>query len=72
MTEFVGRLILSLDVDDASRSIDAGTRVGLMTFADGPVGQFDLNTYVGNKEDLLNAVLVSYDGGKTNTGEALR
>ena len=70
MTQFVGMIIQSLDID----SVTSGptiSRVGLMTFSDSPVLQFNLNTYT-TKAELLQAVNVPYLTGTTHSAQAIR
>ena len=50
---------------------DSGTRVGLLTFSSDAVRQFDLNQF-NNKNQLMEALSVSYLGGTTNTASALQ
>jgi len=69
-TQFVGMIIQSLDID----SVTSGptiSRVGLITFSDSAVLQFNLNRYT-TKAALLQAVNVPYLTGSTNTAQAIR
>ena len=70
MTQFVGQIIQTLDIDSAP---DGPTisRVGLVTFSDSAVLQFNLNRYT-TKAALLQAVNVPYLTGSTNTAQAIR
>ena len=70
MTQFVGMVIQSLDIDS---SADGPTisRVGLVTFSDSTVLQFNLDRYT-TKAELLQAVNVPYLTGSTNTEQAIR
>jgi len=70
MTQFVGMVIQTLDIDS---STDGPTisRVGLVTYSDNAVLQFNLNRY-RTKAALMQAVNVPYLTGSTNTAQAVR
>jgi len=70
MTQFVGMVVQSLDIDS---STDGPTisRVGLVTFSNSTVLQFNLDRYT-TKAELLQAVNVPYLTGSTNTEQAIR
>jgi len=71
MTQFVGMLVQTLDID----SVTSGptiSRVGLVTsFSDSAVLHFNLDRYT-TKASLLQAVNVPYLAGSHNTAEAIR
>ena len=70
MTQFGGMVVQTLDID----SVTSGptiSRVGLITFSDSAVLQFNLNRYT-TKAALLQAVNVPYLTGSTNTAQAIR
>ena len=70
MIQFVGIVVQSLDIDG---STDGPTisRVGLVTFSDSAVLQFNLNRYT-TKTALLQAVNVPYLTGSTNAEQSIR
>jgi len=70
MTQFVGMIIQTLDIDSAF-SGPTISRVGLVIYSDSPVLKFNLNTYT-TKSALLYAVNVPYLTGSTNTAQAIR
>jgi len=70
MTQFVGMVIQTLDIDSVT-SGPSISRVGLVTFSDSAVLQFQLNRYT-TKAALLQAVNVPYLTGSTNTAQAIR
>ena len=47
------------------------SRIGLLTFADPAIIEFKLNTY-RKRIELLQAINVRYNGGTTNTSDAIR
>ena len=47
------------------------SRIGMLTFADPAIIEFQLNTY-RKRTELLQAINVRYNGGTTNTSDAIR
>lgn len=47
------------------------TRLGLVSFSDAAKVDFQLDSYQ-DKQDVLNALSFSRNGGRTNTADALR
>lgn len=70
MTQFVGMVIQTLDIDSSADG-PTTSRVGLVTFSDSAVLQFNLDRYT-TKADLLQAVNVPYLTGSTHTELAIR
>jgi len=70
MTQFVGLVVQTLDIDSVT-SGPTVSRVGLVTFSDSAVLQFNLNRHT-TKLGLLQAVNVPYLTGSTNTAQAIR
>jgi len=70
MTQFVAMVVGTLDIDS---STDGPTisRIGLVTFSDSAVLQFNLNRYT-TKTALLQAVNVPYLTGSTNAEQSIR
>lgn len=48
------------------------TRVGVVRYSDRPTTEFDLGRYQTREEIKAAAKNIKYDGGNTNTGDALR
>lgn len=66
MLNFIADLVRQLDIGDED------ARVGFVKYGDNADNEFYLETY-DDQDDLIDAILdVSYDGGATNTQEALR
>ena len=70
MTQFVGLIVQTLDIDSVTNGLTI-SRVGLVTFSDSAVLQFNLNRYTTMME-LLQAVNVPYLTGATNAAQAIR
>jgi len=70
VTQFVGMVVQTLDIDSVAGGPTI-SRVGLITFSDNAVLQFNLNKYT-TKAALLQAVNVLYLTGSTNTTQAIR
>jgi len=70
MTQFVGLIVQTLDIDSVTNGPTI-SRVGLVTFSDSAVLQFNLNRYT-TKMGLLQAVNVPYLTGATNMAQTIR
>jgi len=70
MIRFLQLMINSLNVD-ADDSDPTVSRIGLAIFADSASAEFQLNTY-SKQTELLQVVYVQYEGGTTNTSDAIR
>ncbi|XP_070690878.1 collagen alpha-6(VI) chain-like [Pempheris klunzingeri] len=65
MKNFTTEVVNSFDISEES------VRVGLATFSDDPLVEFDLNQY-SKKEDVISHILnMEYTGGNTYIGKAL-
>lgn len=71
MTDFVATVVQSLDITNRQSSTQ-GTRIGLLTYGNGPQLEFNLNDYLTSDPELLNAINVRFTDGTTNTADAIR
>ena len=70
MLDYLTTVVLNLDVDNGN-SGNQGVRVAMVTYSNSPQRQFGLNDHQ-TKENILNAMRISYTGGTTDTAAALR